>query len=440
VNSSKAATDIEILCAPLFHTPGNPFHDARALVALEDGALAILGGKILACGPRSEVIRDHPNACVRDLRGGYLLPGFIDTHVHFPQGRILGGLGHSLLDWLDRLALPEEVRLADPPYAATVAEEFLYALASHGTTTALIFGAHFPCAMAEFFDKAGRSGLRVIAGLTLADRMLRPELHTTPDSAWRESRSLIDRFHGKGRLSYAVTPRFALSASGPLLDVCQALLASDPTLRLTTHINESPAEIQEVARLFPDADDYLDVYQRYGLAGRHSVFAHNVHASDGEIARLAACGSSVAHCPASNAALGSGIFPLQRHLEAGVRCALGTDVGGGTGFGIMKESLQAYLMQRLAPRPMTLTPAQMLYLATRAGAEALAMDKDIGDFTPNKSADFVYLVPPSRSPLSSVLAHTEDPERKLAAILTLAGADSVREVRVAGDLVYGGAA
>jgi guanine deaminase len=430
----------ELLRAAVFHTPENAFHSDTALRSYPDGALAVSQGKILACGDYSDVRALFPRAGVRDLRGGFILPGFVDTHIHFPQVRIIGGLGHSLLDWLEQLTLPEEVRFADPVYAAAVADEFVHSLASHGTTTALVFGAHFVAATAALFDAASCAGLRVIGGLVLADRLLRPELHASPEQAWRDCQQLIKRVSGDTRLGYAVIPRFALSASEAMLEICQALLKEDASLRFTSHINESPREIEKVASLFPWARDYLDVYEKYNLIGNRSVLAHNLHASDSEIDRLAARGATVAHCPCSNAALGSGVFPMRRHLERHAHFAIGTDVGGGTGFGIMKEALQAHLLQRIAPnsvsKAMTITPAQMLYLATRAGAEALGMEAVIGDFDSGKSADFVVLQAAEKSPLAAVLKNAPGPEGTLAALFTLAGADSIREVRVEGELVY----
>jgi guanine deaminase len=419
---------VNILRANVFHTPRNPFLAANALVAYADGALAI-NGKVVECGDYSTVVRAHPDAAVRDLRGGYIVPGFIDTHVHFPQVRILGGLGYGLLDWLEQLTLPEEARLSDAAYASSIAREFAAALAAHGTTTALVFGSHFAGATAALFTAAEQRGLRIFSGLVLSDRLLRSELLQTPDAAYRDSRTLMERF---GSDRYAVMPRFAVSASEAMLSVCQALLNEDSSLRFTTHINESGQEIDQVARLFPSAHDYLAVYERFDLIGARSVLAHNVHSSASELQRLAARGATIAHCPCSNAALGSGIFPMHRHIEANVRFALGTDVGGGIGFGMLKEGLQAYLMQRVASQSITLSPAQMLYLATRAGAEALGIADQTGDFEPGKAADFVYLRPPEGSVLAGVLKGVESPERIIAALFTLAGAESIKEVRVAG--------
>ena len=428
---------MKILRAAIFHTPRNPFREPGALVALADGAVAVEKGCIVLCADYSEVARTFPDAAVRDLRGGYIVPGFIDTHVHFPQVRMIGALGYSLLDWLEQLTLPEEARLGDAAHAARLADEFVRALASHGTTTAMVFGSHFAEATAALFLAAEKRGLRIFSGLVMADRMLRPELHQTPIAAYQASRSLIEKFHGRARLRYAVMPRFALSASEAMLETAGTLLGEDSSLRFTTHINENPREIEEVMRLFPWAKDYLGVYERYGLAGRSSILAHDVHTTESQLERMAASGASIAHCPSSNAALGSGIFPMQRHLRHGVRFALGTDVGAGTGFGMMKEALEAYLLQRVAPEPMTLTPEQMLYLATRAGAEALAIENETGDFLAGKSADLVYLKPPEHSVLAGVLKDAETPERILGALFTMAGAESVAEVQVGGDVVSG---
>ena len=426
----------ELLRAPLFHTPRNPFRQDRALEHHWDGGLLIRDGRIAACGDFQTVLSENPKATILDLRGGFLLPGLVDTHIHFPQLRVLGGLGRSLLDWLEECALPEEARMADESYARETARGFVRALASHGTTTALAFGAHFAAATAELFEAAGKSGLRIVSGLVLSDRQLRPELHQTPDTAYRDSSELIRCFHGRGRLLYAVTPRFALSTSEAMLEVCQTLLREHEGLRFQTHLNENPREISEVARLFPWAPDYLAVYERFRLGGRGAVMAHNVHPTASELERLGASGTAVAHCPSSNAALGSGLFALRRHVKAGVRVALGTDVGGGTGFGMLKEALQAYLLQRIASEGALLDAAQMLYLSTRAGAEALGLEEEIGDFQTDKAADVVYIRPPADAPLSAVLERAESPEQALAAIFTLAGAESVQEVRVEGSIVY----
>jgi guanine deaminase len=201
-----------------------------------EGALAIEHGKIADCGDFSTIQGSYPNAPIRDMRGGDIVPGFIDTHVHFPQVRILGGLGYGLLDWLEQLTLPEEVRLADPLYASCIASEFTVALASHGTTTALVFGSHFAGATAALFTAAEQRGLRIFSGLVMADRLLLPALHQTPGATYRDAKALIARF---GSNRYVVTPRFAFSASEAMLTVCQTLIKEGAGLRFTTHINET---------------------------------------------------------------------------------------------------------------------------------------------------------------------------------------------------------
>ena len=311
-----------------------------------------------------------------DLREGLVLPGFVDTHVHFPQVRAIGGLGMPLLDWLEKCALPEEARLADASYAASVATDFVSGLARAGTTTALVFGSHFAGAVDALFTEATRVGLRVTSGLVLSDRILREDLFTTPERAYAEGLELAKRWHGQGRTRYAVTPRFSLSCTEPMLESAGALLAEVDDLWFTSHLNENVEEIEGVRQLF--GCDYTTSYERAGLLGPRSVFAHNVHPTAARALQLARHGAAVAHCPTSNAALGSGLFQLGSHLALGVRVALGSDVGAGTGFSLFKEGLQAYFVQQLLGREgHRLSAAHLLWLATGAGAEVLGLS-DIG--------------------------------------------------------------
>jgi guanine deaminase len=425
----------ELLRATILHTPRSPFREESALQVYADGGLLIANGRIGGIGDYATLRTANPEAAVRDWRGSVILPGFVDTHVHFPQTRIIGGLGWPLLDWLRLHALPEEVRMGDPAYAQSVAHEFVRALARHGTTTALVFGSHFGEAMESLFQSACAGGIRIASGLVLSDRLLPEPLRQTPEQAYRISRDLIERYHGRDGLRYAVTPRFALSGSEGMLEVCSTLMREQPDALFTTHMNENMQEIADVRAAFPWAEHYLAAYDRFELAGPRSVFAHNVHVSDVELARLAETGASVAHCPCSNAVLGSGIFPMRRHVTAGVRFALGTDVGAGIGFGMLKEALQCYMAQRLLSDGMTLSPAHLLYLATLAGAEALGLADEIGDFTTGKSADLVCLRPDEGTPLARAVERAESPERLLAALITQAGAETVREVRVRGKAI-----
>jgi len=423
-----------LLRARFFHTPRNPFAEEGALEAFS-GAVALTDGRIGALGSLGEVQRQYPDAPVLGDGEDYLLPGFVDTHVHYPQASVIGAMGLTLLDWLRERTLPEEARLADTAYARVVAGRFLRALARNGTTTALVFGAHQPGAQEVFFAEAEASGLRIASGLVLGDRLLRPDLEADPESCYAESETLLKSWHNRGRLRYAVTPRFSLSCSEGVLEAAGALLQRYPDTLFQTHLNEAPAEIKAVAELFPWARDYLETYERFGLVTKRSVFAHNVHVTEGELSRLGAACSAVAHCPSSNMFIGSGLFPLRRHLSHGVKVALGSDVGGGTGFSLFKEGLMAYQGQMLRESGYPLGPAHLLYLATRAGALAVGLD-DLGDLTVGSQADLLLLRPPEHSTLTEVLAQSPSAEASLGALFTLAREESVREVFVGGEPLF----
>ena len=418
--------------ATVLDTPDSPF-TGGLLRSEQDGGLAVEAGVVVDRGSFAAVRARRPGDEVVDLTGGVLLPGLVDTHVHFPQVRAIGGLGMPLLDWLTECALPEEARLASPDYARGVAAEFVDGLVRAGTTTALVFGAHFPAAVDTLFERASSTGLRVASGLVVSDRLLRDELLTTPEQAYAESVALAARWHGKDRLRYAVTPRFSLSTSDAMLEACAAVLRDVEGALFTSHINENTAEIATVAGLFPDHASYTDTYHRSGLLGPRSVLAHNVHASDAELDVLAQAGTAVAHCPTSNSALGSGLFPLRRHVDRGVRVALGTDVGAGTGFSLLKEGLQAYFMQALLGADgLPLAPAHLLYLATRAGAEALDLDP-VGDLSVGRQFDAVWVRPEDGTTLDVVLRHAADSDDALAKVFALGSPADVRGVWVGGD-------
>ena len=341
-----------------------------------------------------------------------------------------------LLEWLDRCALPEEQRLADAAYAAEVAGEFVRSLVSAGTTTALVFGSHFPGAMDALFTEAARYGLRVTSGLVVSDRGLPDPLLVDPRRAAAEQAEVARRWHGRGRARYAVTPRFSYSASEAMLDACAEVAAEVPDVWFTSHVNENPAEVAEVGRLFRDAEHYVDTYDRHGLLGPRSVLAHNVHASDAELAVLAGAGSSVAHCPSSNSALGSGLFPLQRHLHHGVTVALGSDVGAGTGFSIFKEGLQACFVQGLLGQAgLPLSATQLLWLATRGGARALGLEDEVGDLSVGRQFDAICLRPRGGTALDIGLRHVGSATEALGKIFALAGDPDVADVWVGGEQV-----
>lgn len=414
--------------------PAGPVGSAT-LRSDEDAALLVRDGLVMRRGPWAEVTQEPEagDAVVRDLRDGLLLPGLVDTHVHFPQVRAIGGLGKPLLEWLETCALPEEAKMADLGYAAGVARDLLHGLAAAGTTSALVFGAHAYDAVEVLFEAAAASGLRITSGLVVADRGLRDDLHTDPASAYENGLALARRWHGYGRLRYAVTPRFGLATTDGMLASCAALLEAVHGAWFTTHVNESTREISAVAGLFPSARDYLDTYDRHGLVTPRSVLAHDVHPTDAELARLAEAGASVAHCPTSNATLGSGLFPMRRHVEAGVRVALGSDVGAGSGFSLLKEGLQAsFAQQLLGTSGLPLTPADLLHLATTAGAQALGLDR-VGHLGEGMAFDAVLIRPPAGTTLDAVLRHAKDAEDALAKIIVLGGPADVADVWIGGE-------
>ncbi len=432
--------------ATIVDTPGDPFagDPADALATDPDGGLLVIDGVIRERGPFAALRADHPDEPLVELTGGLLLPGFVDTHVHYPQLRAIGGLGMPLLDWLEQCALPEESRLAEPEYAAPLAQEFVSELIAHGTTTALVFGSHFESAMDILFAAGQDAGLNLTTGLVLSDRILRPDLLCSPADALAASQRLIDRWHGKGRLRYAVTPRFSLSTTDEMLEVCRQLLgpgsdrdAHAADIWFTSHVNENLAEVQTVADLFPGSAHYIDTYHRHGLVTDRSVFAHNVHPTDHELDLMAQAGAWAAHCPTSNSALGSGLFPLARHVRHGVGVALGSDVGAGTGLFLPKEGLQAYFMQQLlGAQGLPLTPVHLLYLATHAGARALGLADRVGTLTVGRDFDAVWLRPEPSSSLGINLRQAADPTDALARVFALSTPHDVAGVWLRGEPAY----
>ena len=322
-----------------------------------------------------------------DLGGHLLLPGFIDTHVHSPQVDVIASWGTQLLDWLETYTFPAEARHADPAAAQAGAALFLDALLAHGTTTAVVFPTVHPASVDALFEGARQRGMRVVAGKVLMDRHA-PAAMLDDDvgRAERECLALIERWHGRGRSSYAVTPRFAATSSPAQLAMAGRLLRAAPDLYLQTHVAENRDEVAWVSRLFPEARSYLDVYARHGLLTERSVLAHGVWLDDVDRARLAQAGAQVAFCPSSNLFLGSGLFDWRRSRDAGVAVSLASDVGGGTSLSMQRTMADGYKVQALAGlRP---TAWALLHAATRGAAQALRLDGEIGALEPGRAADF----------------------------------------------------
>lgn len=357
-----------------------------------DGLLVIdESGKILELGSYADLAATYGDVPTEIYRDRLILPGFIDTHIHFPQTTMMAAYGEQLLEWLNRYTFPTERKFQDKDYARSVADAFLDELLRNGTTTALVFAAVFPQSAEAFFEAAQARNLRMIAGKVMMDRNAPEDLCDTAESSYLESKALIEKWHKKGRLLYAITPRFAITSTPEQLQMAGKLLAEYPDVYLHTHLCENLDEVAFVKQLFPDCKGYLDAYDQAGLVGDRSVFAHCVQLTDAEFERLSEAEAAIAFCPTSNLFLGSGLFKIEqaKSPDHPVKLGLGTDVGAGTSFSLLQTTNEAYKVAQL--RNQQLSPFQALFLATLGGARALALGDRLGNFDPGKEADFVVL-------------------------------------------------
>ncbi|MCW2486069.1 guanine deaminase [Candidatus Symbiopectobacterium sp. NZEC127] len=359
---------------------------------IEDGVLLIDKGKIVDLVPWQQgEARVKTGWSLIDYRGKVILPGFIDTHIHFPQAEIIGAYGEQLLEWLERYTFPAESHYGDMHYATRMAAFFLQQLLSNGTTSAMVFATVHPESVEALFSAAQGLGMRLIAGKVMMDCNAPDNLVETAESSHRQCQALIRRWHGRGRLGYAITPRFAPTSSPELLSAAQRLREEFPDTWLQTHLSENPQEVAWVRELYPDRDNYLDVYHHYRLTGRRSVFAHAIHLDEAEWDCLHQTQSAVAFCPSSNLFLGSGLFRLQQSWHKGVRIGMGTDVGAGTSFSLLQTLGDAYKVGQL--QQYRLSACEAFYHATLGGACALDLEHEIGNFAAGKTADFVVIDP-----------------------------------------------
>ena len=420
--------------ASLLHCLADPGEGAEpaALEYFEDGLLIVENGVVVEAGNATKLLPQLADeVALTDFSGKIIVPGFIDCHVHFPQLDIIASYGEQLLDWLKRYAYPAEARFADADYAREIADVFLDELLRNGTTTALVFGTVHAHSADAILQAAGLRGMRLIAGKVLMDSNCPDELQDTAESAYADSKVLIERWHGKGRLGYAITPRFALTSSGEQLAAAGRLASEYPDVWIHTHLAENKAEVEEIARQFPESRSYLDVYDHYGLLRERSVFAHCLHMDDEDRSCMAAKGGAAAFCPTSNLFLGSGLFDLRAMRAANIRVGLGTDVGGGTSLSLLRTASEAYKVLHLQDQAMPASRA--LYLATLGAAEALYLDDKIGNFEPGKEADFVVL-DPAGSELSERRTRVATSiEETLFAITMLADDRHVAATYIAGN-------
>ncbi|WP_277372032.1 guanine deaminase [Pseudomonas sp. AA-38] len=400
----------------------------------EDGILLIEDGQVAQVGAAQVLLPKLAGVEIRHYHDALITPGFIDTHIHYPQTGMIASYGEQLLDWLNTYTFPTERRFEDKAHASEVAAIFLAELLRNGTTTALVFGTVHPQSVDAFFEQAEKLDLRMIAGKVLMDRNAPDYLCDTAESGYAESKALIERWHGKGRLHYAVTPRFAPTSTPEQLELAGKLLSEYPNLYMHTHLSENRQEIEWVKALFPERQGYLDVYHHHGLTGPRAVFAHGVHLCDEECQRLAETGSAVAFCPTSNLFLGSGLFDLNKLERHGVRVGLGTDVGAGTSFSQLQSLNEAYKVMQLQGKK--LDPFKSLYLATLGGAHALYLDDRLGNFLPGKDADFVVLDYHATPLLRYRMQQARSLEERLFALTMLGDDRAVRETFAAGVSVH----
>ena len=420
---------LHFLCDPDKATDGSCYeYFSDGLLIIEDGIIKTLGDASYILSDLSTEIEliKHSNSLI--------IPGFVDTHIHYPQMEVIAAYGEQLLEWLNKYTFPTEKKFEDKAYARSIAEKFLNQLLGAGTTTALVFGTVHKQSVEAFFEACEARNLRMIAGKVMMDRNAPDYLTDCPQSSYDDSKSLIDKWHNRGRLRYAVTPRFSPTSTTEQLDMAGQLLREYPDVYLHTHLSENLNEIEWVKELFPDCKHYLDTYDKSGLLGRRSVFAHCIHLCDEEWERMSETQSGIAFCPTSNLFLGSGLFNLKKAADKNINVGMGTDIGGGTSFSILQTLNEAYKVLQL--RGQTVSVLKMFYLATLGGAETLDLSDKIGNFKPGKEADFVVL-DKHCSPLMELRLNEHNDLLEQLFVLSMLGDDrTVKQTWSAGVLRY----
>ncbi|MBC7427760.1 MAG: guanine deaminase [Bacteriovorax sp.] len=406
-------------------------YEGDALIIIEDGKIKSFG----SYASLKDSILDGSE--VTDYKDSLIIPGFIDTHVHYPQTQIIGAYGKQLLDWLNNYTFVAEQKFADKDHATEVAKVFIRESLRSGTTTSTVHCTVHPQSVDALFEEAEKLNLRMVAGKVLMDRNAPVALLDTAQRAYDESKALIKKWHGKGRLSYAITPRFAPTSTPEQLKLAGELWKEHPGTYMQTHISENIGEIAWVKELFPERSDYLDVYDHYGLLGARSLYAHGVHLTDSEWARMHKCGAAVCHCSTSNQFLGSGLFSFEKAKDKSrpVKTGLGTDIGAGTSFSHLQTMNESYKVAQLSGY--SLSSLRAFYLATRGGAESLYMEDKVGSIAPGMEADLVVLDLKSTPLMDFRMGYCNDITEKLFILMTLGDDRATESVYVAGEKVYG---
>ncbi|MBX3628766.1 MAG: guanine deaminase [Nitrosomonas sp.] len=413
------------------------YYDDGILVLSDDGYIADVGS---TTDMRSRYTLTADETI--DYSGRLIIPGLIDTHSHYPQSEIIATYGHQLIQWLEKHAFPAEAQFTDKNYASSISRFFLNELLRNGTTTALIFGSVHKISVEALFEEAEKLNMRIIGGKVMMDRNAPQYLLDTPETAYSDSKALIDTWHNKrGRIRYAITPRFAITSSGEQLKAAQRLYHVYDDVYLQTHVSENQDEIAWVKQLFPSSKSYLNVYHDFGLLGPRSVFAHGIHLTDDEFKLLADRNAAIAFCPTSNLFLGSGLFSVDHACLANIRLALGTDIGAGTSFSMLKTMAEAYKVVQLKKasytakpeKHTTLTPFKAFYMATLGAARALYLEESIGTLQPGKEGDFIVLNPDATPLLRFRMQKSSSVADRLFAFMMLADDRAIEAVYLMGQ-------
>ena len=365
---------------PNFHT--DYFHD---------GALVIKGERIVAVGHYLSLKEQYSKSVEHDFSGKLIIPGLIDSHLHFPQTEMIAKYGEQLLSWLETYTFPTENKFDDPAYCEFIVQHFIAQLINNGTTTAFAFSTVHKQSVDALFSQASQYNMSMVSGKVCMDRHCPDYLQDTPETAQQQSHDLIEKWHEKGRNLYALTPRFAPTSTDKQLSLLGELAQQHPSVFMQTHLSENHGEIEWVKKLFPQRDNYLDVYDHYNMVHSRALFGHCLHLHEQEWARLADAGASAIFCPSSNLFLGSGLFSLEQAQKHKVNVALATDVGAGTSFNMLRTFGDAYKISQLQQFPVS--ALQGLYMMTQGPASAYGLDSEIGNLNPGTFADFVVLNP-----------------------------------------------
>ena len=410
------------------------FLDEKEMVYIPQGILWIKEGKVKMIGSEKEVSPLLPNSIpIKDYSGKLILPGFIDGHIHAVQTQAIASNGKKLLDWLESYVFPLEQRFEDEHFARRSIRFFLNQLLINGTTTAAIFPSRHPEATAILFEEASLLNMRIIAGKTAMDRNAPASLCDDTEQTYSENARLIGKYHLQGRQNYALTPRFAITSSEKQLQAISDLKKAFPNMSVQTHVSENLQEIETVKKLFPQAKNYLDVYDAYGYLGKGSLMAHAIHLEEGEWKRFADTQTSIVHCPTSNLFLGSGLFNMQKCREYLIPLALGSDVGAGNSFSMLRTAAEAYKVAAL--QNIEFTSRNAFYLLTLGGAKALNQDSFIGNFEVGKEADFIVIDPRATEIMNERLANTQNIDELLFVLMMLGDDRNISSVYLQGRKV-----